>query len=39
MFEYIKLVDSLITGCTSSLILYELRKINETLSKTKERHT
>ena len=33
------MADSLITGRTSSLILYELRKINETLSKTKEEHT
>ena len=39
MFEYIKLVDSLNTGSTSSFILYELRKINETLSKTKEKRT
>ena len=33
------MADSLITGSTSSLILYELRNINETLSKTKEEHT
>ena len=39
IFEYNKMTDSLITGNTTSLILYELRKINETLSKTKEEHT
>ena len=33
------MADSLTMGSTSSLILYELRKINETLSKTKEEHT
>ena len=33
------MIDSSITGSTSSLFLYELRKINETLSKTKEEHT
>ena len=33
------MTDTLITGNTTSLILYELRKINETLSKTKEEHT
>ena len=33
------MADSLIMGSTSSSILYELRKINETLSKTKEEHT
>ena len=33
------MTDSLITGNTTSLILYELRKINETLSKTKEELT
>ena len=33
------MTDSLITGNTTSLILYELRKIDETLSKTKEEHT
>ena len=33
------MTDSLITGNTTSLILYELRKINETLRKTKEEHT
>ena len=33
------MADSLIMGSTSSLILYELRKIKETLSKTKEEHT
>ena len=39
IFEYNKMTDSLITGNTTSLILYELQKINETLSKTKEEHT
>ena len=39
IFEYNKMTDSLITGNTTSLILYELRKIDETLSKTKEEHT
>ena len=39
IFEHNKMTDSLITGKTTSLILYELRKINETLSKTKEEHT
>ena len=39
IFEYNKVTDRLITGNTTSLILYELRKINETLSKTKEEHT
>ena len=33
------MTDSLITGKITSLILYELRKINATLSKTKEEHT
>ena len=33
------MADSLIVGSICSLILYELRKINETLSKTKEEHT
>ena len=33
------MTESLITGNTTSLIIYELRKINETLSKTKEEHT
>ena len=32
------MTDSLITGNTTSLILYELRKINESLRKTKEEH-
>ena len=39
IFEYNKMTDSLITGNTNSLILYELRKIDETLSKTKEERT
>ena len=39
IFEYNKMTDSLITGNTTSLILYELRKINEILIKTKEEHT
>ena len=39
IFEYNKMTDSLITGNRTSLILYELRKINETLSRTKEEHT
>ena len=39
IFEDNKMTDSLITGNTSSLVLYELRKINETLSKTKEEYT
>ena len=39
LFEYNKMTDSLITGNTTSLILYGLRKMNETLSKTKEEHT
>ena len=39
IFENNKMTESLITGHTTSLILYELRKINETLSKTKEEHT
>ena len=39
IFEYNKRTDSLITGNTTSLILCELRKINETLSKSKEEHT
>ena len=38
-FEHNKMTESLITRKTTSLILYELRKINETLSKTKEEHT
>ena len=33
------MTDSIITGNTTSLIFYELRKINETLSKTIEEHT
>ena len=33
------MTDSLISGNTTSLILYELRKINGTLSRTKEEHT
>ena len=33
------MTDCLITGNTTLLILYELRKINETLIKTKEEHT
>ena len=37
--EYNKNTDSLITGNTTSVILYELRKINETLKKTKAEHT
>ena len=37
IFEYNKMTDSLITGNTTSLILYELRKINETLSRTLRR--
>ena len=32
------MTDSLITGDTTSLVLYELRKINKNLSKTNEKH-
>ena len=39
IFEYDKMTDSLITGNATSLILYELQNINETLSKIKEEHT
>ena len=39
LFEYKKMTDSSIAGYTIWLILYGLRKINETLSKTKEEHT
>ena len=39
IFEYNKMTDSLITGNTTLLILYELRKINATPSETKEEQT